>query len=411
MKVTVVGGGSTYTPEIAFELLEEGAPRVERLTLHDVDAERLGVVAGFVRRVLAAHGSAVEVEETLNLDAALEGARFVLVQIRVGGSAGRVRDETIPPRHGVIGQETTGPGGFAMALRAVPAATEIAERACALAPGAHLINFANPAGLVAEAILRTGARAVGLCNIPLIQQRAFEGEFGASEVHSFGLNHLSWIRGLAAGGRDRLPEVLARFPDEGELPRRLVEAIGMLPNPYLRYYYAHGRMLEQQRAAPRTRAEEVVEIERALLERYRDPDLVERPAELSRRGGALYSVAAMDFVRAVVGDSGERQVLNVPNRGVLDGLPDDAVVEVPCRVGAEGATPLPLEPMPEHAAGLVRAVKAYERLTIEAALSGSRRTALLALLSHPLVGRLEVAEPLLDELLAAHAEHLPRFAG
>ena len=303
------------------------------------------------------------------------------------------------------------PVAFAMALRAVPVMTEIAERLQTVAPAAWLVNFANPAGLVAEAILRTGARAVGLCNLPLTYERGLAAAFGDGTVLDyFGLNHLSWVRSVIdPSGRDRLPEVLATFPEEGEFPRALIDSIGMLPCYYLRYYYGTAAALAEQKANP-TRAEEVMEIERVTLAKYADPALVERPDELSQRGGAWYNTAAVNFIRAVTGDTGQRQVLNVLNRGTLPGLPDDATVEVPCTVGAAGAVPLAVAPPPEHATGLMEAVKAYERLTIDAALSGSRRTALQALLAHPLVRDLDVAAPLLDELLAAHAHYLPRFA-
>jgi 6-phospho-beta-glucosidase len=408
VKLAVIGGGSTYTPELVFELTEPGAPAVTELALHDIDAERLDVVGGFCERILRHRRSPIHLTRTTDLDAAVAGASFVLTQMRVGGSAGRVADETIPLRHGVIGQETTGPGGFAMALRTIPAVLAVADRVRALAPGATLVNFANPAGLVTEALVRAGYPAVGLCNIPLTFEKFLAGTLGGPvEVHSFGLNHLSWIRAVVHDGRDRLPELLERFPDGPEMPARLVRLLRMIPNPYLRYYYLTAEMLARQRAGP-TRAEEVVAIERATLARYRDPALVERPPELAARGGAWYCTAAVAFIRAVSGDTGERQVLNVANRGALPGMPDDAVVEVPCRVGAGGAAPIPQEPVPEHCLGLMRAVKSYERLTVEAATSGSRETALLALVTHPLVRDLDVAEPLLDELLAAHAPHLPR---
>jgi 6-phospho-beta-glucosidase len=411
MKLAVIGAGSTYTPELAFELLGDDAPPITTVTLHDIDAARLAVVGGFVARILRHNGSTIDVEQTTDLDEALRGASFVITQVRVGGQAARYLDETIPLKFDCIGQETTGAGGFAMALRAVPVMTEIAERMLTVAPRAWLVNFANPAGLVAEAILRTGVRAVGLCNLPLTYERGLAGAFGeGTTLDYFGLNHLSWVRSVIdAKGNDRLPEVLASLPDEGEFPKQLVETIGMLPCYYLRYYYRTSAVLAEQKSQ-QTRAEEVMEIERATLAKYADHALVERPPELSQRGGAWYNTAAVNFIKAVSGDTGQRQVLNVLNNGTLPGLPDDATVEVPCTVSAAGAVPIGVAPPPEHATGLMEAVKAYERLTIDAALAGSRRTALQALLAHPLVRDHDVAVPLLDELLAAHAPHLPRFA-
>jgi 6-phospho-beta-glucosidase len=281
-----------------------------------------------------------------------------------------------------------------------------------MAPDAFLVNFANPAGLVAEAILRTGVRCVGLCNLPLTYERGLAAAFGeGAELDYFGLNHLSWVRAVVdASGRDRLPEVLASFPEEGDFPRSLVEPMGLLPCYYLRYYYRTAAVLEEQKANP-TRAEEVMEIERVTLDKYADPTLVERPPELSQRGGAWYNTAAINFIRAVTRDSGQRQVLNVWNQGTLPGLPDDATVEVPCTVGAAGAVPLVQSaPPPPGPSELMAAVKRYERSTIDAALSGSRQRALEALTAHPLVPDKTAAEPMLGELLAAHSRYLPRFA-
>ena len=410
MKLAVIGAGSTYTPELAFELIGDDAPDITTITLQDIDAPRLRVVGGFVERILHHHGSPIAVEQTTDLDDALRGAAFVITQVRVGGQSARYLDETIPLKFDCIGQETTGAGGFAMALRAVPVLTEIAERMQVVAPDAWLVNFANPAGLVAEAIMRTGARAVGLCNLPLTYERGLASAFGAgTTLDYFGLNHLSWVRAVIdPNGEDRLPQVLASFPEQGDFPRALVETIGLLPCYYLRYYYRTSAVLAEQKSQP-TRAEEVMEIERATLAKYADHALVERPPELSQRGGAWYNTAAVNFIRAVTRDSGQRQVLNVRNDGTLPGLPDDATVEVPCVVNAGGAVPLPVDPPPEHARGLMEAVKAYERLTIDAALAGSRRTALQALLAHPLVHDHDIAAPLLDELLAAHPQYLPRF--
>jgi 6-phospho-beta-glucosidase len=421
MKLTVVGAGSTYTPELAVELCGTGTaarPPVTELVLHDVLPERLAVVAGFVRRILAAGGSPLQVTESTDLPSAVAGASFVLTQVRVGGQAARILDETIPLTHGCVGNETTGAGGFAMALRAVPVLTGIAETVQREAPQAWLVNFANPAGLVTEACRAVHPRTLGLCNIPLTWERGFSAAFGAVQVESWGLNHLSYITSVRDdSGVDRLPGLLATFPEQGEAPRRLVQALGVLPNPYLRYYYLTGQMLASQQGAERTRAEQVLEIEADLLARYADPTLSSRPDQLSLRGGSWYSTAAVDVVRAITGDTGARQVLDVPNRTdtgdlVLPDLPAEAIVEVPCTVDAAGPHPLALThtPPPDQLS-LVRTVKAYEQLTIRAALSGSRDQALAALLVHPLVRDLDVAVPLLADLLRVHAGHLPRFAG
>ncbi|MFA5889793.1 MAG: 6-phospho-beta-glucosidase [Actinomycetota bacterium] len=409
VKIAIIGGGSTYTPELVLELAK--TPGVGTVVLHDIDEGRLGVVGGFVDRMFAHQGSAVRTHLTCDLDSALDGASFVLTQIRVGGSAARVKDETIALRHGFIGQETTGAGGFAMALRTVPVIVEIAERIRALAPEAFLVNFTNPAGLVAEAAGRAGVRCIGLCSIPKSFEDAFRAiHERAVDVESFGLNHLSWIRSVRVDGEDRLPEFLSTWPQGGDISRSVVDALGLLPNPYLRFYYSPARMLEAQQAEARTRADEVVELERATLERFGDPELTELPPELAQRGGSGYSAAAVAFVSSVIENRGDVQVLDVPNAAALEGFPNDAVVEVPCRVDASGATPIAQDPLPEHCLGLMRAVKSYERLTIDAALTGSRDTALTALTSHPLVGDVDRASALLDDILAAHADELVRWS-
>jgi 6-phospho-beta-glucosidase len=419
MKLAVVGAGSTYTPELVSGLSRDrDVLEVAELALHDVDRERLGVVGGMARRMLARQGFGGTLVETTDLDRVLEGADFVLVQIRVGGQAARLSDETVPLACGCVGQETTGAGGFAKALRTVPIVLGIAERARELAaPGAWIVDFTNPVGIVTRALLDAGHRSVGLCNVAIGFQRAFARLLRVEPerivVDQVGLNHLTWVRAARLDGRDVLPELLAEHGDDlaaqaGGLPRRLLEELGAVPSYYLRYFYAQREVLaEQRRGTPR--AETVAEIERELLELYRDPGLAEKPALLERRGGAFYSEAAIGLVRSLVGGTNEIHVVDVRNGETLAGLAPDDVVEVPARIRADGPEPLPQEPLAPELLGLVQHVAAYERLAVEAALTGDPVVARKALLVHPLVGEFELAEDLLERLLAANAEHLARF--
>lgn len=418
VRIAVVGGGSTYTPELVdgFATRERELP-VDELVLLDIDPERLAIVAGLARRMLARRGWHGRLVETLDRDAALEGADFVVVQLRVGGQAARLRDETIPPRFGSIGQETTGAGGFAKALRTVPVVLDLAEAVDRrAAPGAWLVDFTNPVGIVTQALLDAGHRAIGLCNVAIGFQRRFAARFGVTpdrvQLEHVGLNHLSWERAILVDGVDRLPELLTsasqELADEVGLPAELIRALGALPSYYLHYYYLTAEIVEAQRSG-QTRAEEVMEIERGLLELYRDPTLEEKPALLERRGGAFYSEAAAQLIASLHAGTGDVQVANVRNDGAIADLPDAAVVEIAARIDRDGAHPLPLAPLAPEMRGLVQQARAYEELAVAAAISGDRTTALKALMANPLVRDYRVAEPLLAALLEANRSELPRF--
>jgi 6-phospho-beta-glucosidase len=418
LKIAVVGGASTYTPELVqgFADRAELLP-VDELILLDPDAERLEVVGGLAGRILRRLGFDGRLRLTGRQEQALDGADFVIVQLRVGGQAMRRVDETLPLEYGCIGQETTGPGGFAKALRTVPVVLELAEETARRgAKGAWLVDFTNPVGIVTQALLDQGHRAIGLCNVAIGLQRRLAAELGVApervELEHVGLNHLSWERAVKVDGVDRLPELLERRPDaiaaEVELPVELVALLGTIPSYYLRYYYLTHRVLDEQRHGP-SRAEQVMAIERELLRLYADPELDTKPELLSSRGGAFYSEAAAQLVASLHADSGDVQVVDVRNQGSMPDLPDDAVVEIPARIDAAGAHPLPLRPLGPELLGLVQQVKAYERLTVDAAVSGRRGVALEALLANPLVGDYEVAVPLLDALLSKSRDHLPRF--
>ena len=420
VKIAVVGGGSTYTPELieGFQTRRDRLP-VDELVLHDIDDERLEIVGGLARRILQKQQWPGRLVTTKDRARALDGASFVIVQLRVGGQAARLVDETLPLEFGCIGQETTGPGGFAKALRTVPVVLEIAEETERRgARGAWLVDFTNPVGIVMQALLDQGHRAIGLCNSAMGFQRQFARLLGVEPervlLDHVGLNHLTWERAVMVEGEDRLPELIERsageIADHIGIPVALIHLLRAVPSYYLRYYYSTDEVLrEQVSGTRRSRAEEVMAIERGLLDMYRDPDLAEKPALLEKRGGAYYSEAAAQLIASLHADTGDVQVVDVRNDGALPELPDDAVVEIPAKVGAEGARAERLEPLQPEMLGLVQQVKAYERLTVKAAMDGDREAALKALLANPLVARFNVARPLLDALLEANRAHLPRF--
>ena len=405
MKLAVVGAGSTYTPELVSGLSRVD---VDELWLHDIDRERLEVVGGLAARMLDRAGYRGVLEPTGDLDAAVEGADFVLIQIRVGGQEARLRDETVPLACGCIGQETTGAGGFAKAMRTVPVVLEIAERVRTLAaPDAWIVDFTNPVGIVTRALLDDGYRAVGLCNVAIGFQRSFARRLGVEPervvVDQVGLNHLTWVRAARLDGRDVLPELLAEhgdeLADELELPPALLDELGAVPSYYLRYFYAHDQVLAEQLDG-RPRAARVAEIEAELLELYHDPALTEKPALLEQRGGAFYSEAAVGLVSSLLNGDGAVHEVDVRNGGTLAGLADDDVVEVPARVGRDGIEPLEQSPLAPELLGLVQHVAAYERLTAQAAVTGDLELARKALLTHPLIGQYDVTNQLLERLLA-----------
>ena len=418
LKLAVVGGGSTYTPE----LVDGFARRSDRLSideidLMDVDPQRLDIVGGLAERMLRREGWAGRLVCTSDRSAALDGADVVLIQLRVGGQEARFGDETLPRNYELIGQETVGAGGFAKALRTVPLVLEIAAEAeRRSAPDAWIVDFTNPVGIVTQALADAGRRSVGLCNVAIGFQRRFAQRFGVDadrvELEQVGLNHLTWIRAVRIDGVDRLPELLAEDGEEiaadvGEPAERL-RSLGVIPSYYLRYYDDTEGVLSEQ-ARHQTRAEEVMAIERDLLELYRDPNLDTKPELLEHRGGAFYSEAAAQLIASLVDGRGDVQVVDVRNAGALPGLAADDVVEIPARIDRDGAHPLPLAPLSPELLDLVGRVKTYERLAVRAAVSGDRAIARAALAANPLAGGAELAPQLLDAILERNRQWLPRF--
>jgi 6-phospho-beta-glucosidase len=415
VKLAVIGGGSTYTPELVdgFARLRDQLP-IDELWLVDPDPVRRELVGGVAKRMFAHAGHPGTISVTDDVIAGVTDADAVMFQLRIGGQQARQGDETWPHDVCCIGQETTGPGGFAKALRTVPVVLHYADLVRKHAkPDAWIVDFTNPVGIVTRALLQEGHRAVGLCNVAIGFQRRFAKQFDVapSEVRldHVGLNHLTWERGVHVAGRDVLPGLLESSLDD------LAESVHMapsllrlqrsVPSYYLRYYYAHDTVLQEQLHEP-TRAEAVMATERALLAKYADESVVTKPAELEERGGAYYSEAAIDVLSSILTDRGDVQVLNVRNDGTFPFLPDDHVIEVPSRVHAAGITPLPVAPLEADKAGLVAHVAGYERLALDAAVHGGRDRVVHALLSHPLIGQIDRAEKAADLLLAANAPFL-----
>jgi 6-phospho-beta-glucosidase len=414
VKLAVVGAGSTYTPEVVDGLVQlRDLLDVEELALCDVNEQRLAIVGGLARRMLERAGHPARLTLTASLDEAVVEAASVLIQIRVGGQAARMTDESVPLACGCLGQETTGFGGLAKALRTVPVVLGIADRVRELAPDAWIVDFTNPVGIVTKGLLDAGHRAVGLCSAAVVFQKhfakIFDVEPGRIELDHVGLNHLTWELGARLDGQDVLPRLLGehvgRVAPATGLPPELVARLGNVPSYYLHYFYEHDAVVEHQRES-KSRAEEVSEIERELLELYADESLTEKPPLLARRGGAGYSEAAVALVASLFAGEG-RHVINLRNRGTLPFLADDAVVEVPARVSPAGVEPLPMPELSAVERGLVSHVSAYEELALDAALHGGRDRVFRALLAHPLVGQFDVADKLTDKLIAANREYLP----
>jgi 6-phospho-beta-glucosidase len=416
MKLAVVGGGSTYTPELVDGIARLSSDvKVDELVLVDPDEARLAVVGPFSARIMRSYGHPAQLRWTPRLDEGLDGAGAVLLQLRVGGQAARQRDETWPLEYGCIGQETTGAGGLAKALRTVPVVLDIAERARRRAlPTAWVIDFTNPVGIVTRALLDAGSRAIGLCNVAIGFQRTFAALLGVDPARVMldhvGLNHLTWERAAVVDGVDVLPGLIAthggEMAEHTGLPVSVLHDLGAVPSYYLHYFYEHDAVVEQERREP-TRAEEVARIERELLALYADPALDRKPELLGQRGGAFYSEAAVALLASLVSDAGDVQVVNLRNRGTMPFLPDEAVIEVPAAIGAGGAAAVPVAPLPPLMSGLVAHVSAYEELAVDAALRGGRKRVADALLAHPLVGQYELAGQLADRLIAENAAYLP----
>jgi len=430
-KIAVIGGGSSYTPELVDGLIKYNHEiALTELALVDVEAgrEKVTVIAELTRRMLKRNGlEQVQVSVHFALDTAIQGASFVLTQLRVGQLAARAADERLGLKYNMLGQETTGVGGFAKALRTIPVMLEVAKTVEALAPDAWIINFTNPAGIVTEAVSRySKAKVIGLCNVPINMQHMIanmlEVPYQQVYLRFAGLNHMVWIHQVTVNGQDMTHQVIEMLCDGGKLsmnnikdipwPPAFLRALGAIPCPYHRYFYQTASMLAEEfdAAADRgTRAEQVMKVEAELFALYADPQLDEKPEQLNFRGGAFYSEVAVELIRAIHNNSGKVMVVNSPNRGAIQGLAEDAVVETNCVVDAQGAHPLAFGKLPPAMNGLTQQVKDFEYLTIEAAVKGCRKSALLALVVNPLIGNVLVAEDILQDVLTINKEYLPQF--
>lgn len=416
IKFSIVGAGSSYTPE----LLEELSRRREELpvgeiVLYDIDEKRLDIMTGFCRRFAKRLGLEAAIHSTLELEKALYGADFVDTQIRVGGNRQRVLDEKLPLKYRLVGQETTGAGGMMKAMRTIPVMLEVAGRMEELSPDGWIINYTNPTGLITEAVTRyTKANIAGFCSGGIFPKMWAKKALGISydrvQYDYAGLNHMSFVSKLTIDGRPVTREEFLKIAGENDsLPLELIKLLGVIPSPYLQWYYQTSEKVGKLLDKPYTRGEEVILLEKEVYDAYGDRNNSEKPAALAKRGGGGYSEVAVGFVNAVYNNIDTAMVVNVPNDGAIKFLPDNAVVEIGCLVNKKGVSPLNVAKVPEMCWGLIAAVKNYEQLAVESAVEGDVRKAKLALLAHPLVREYDLVEKLLPELMEANRPYLPQF--
>ncbi|MCL2808514.1 MAG: 6-phospho-beta-glucosidase [Treponema sp.] len=419
LKATVIGAGSTYTPELIRGFIDrQNSLNFKSFYLMDINKEKLDVVGGLAKRMLEAKGFKGEIVLTQDLDEAIKDADYIFAQIRVGGMEARIRDEKIPLKYGLLGQETTGIGGFMKALRTIPVMMDIARRIEKLAPNAWLVNFSNPSGIVAEALMNhTKVKMIGLCNCFVNMKAGIAKNIGTDnfDYEYLGLNHLSWVTSVTVDGENVLSklgksagEKLKNIPDV-DYDDELLEAVPAIPSYYLSYFYLRDEQVQNCLKAEKTRGEKCVVIEDALIEKYKDPSLNDKPKELEERGGSLYSTAAVSVVDAIENDKNEYHVIGVKNNGAIPYMADDDVVEIKCMVNKNGAAPVPVKNADNlYIKGTMQAVKAYEKLTVKAAINGSRADAIAALMVHPLIGDYKKAKAVFDEMASANADYLPK---
>ena len=423
MKICIIGAGSTYTPELVEGIINKrDTLPVTELVFMDIDERKLNIVGSLCQRMIEAAGLPCKTELVLNDYAyALKGADFVLAQIRVGKLPARVKDEKIPLKHNLIGQETCGIGGMFKGLRTIPVMMKIVKLMEEYCPDAWLINFSNPSGMIAEALLNyTNVKMMGLCNVPINTIDGIKRSMNLpnANIEYMGLNHFAYITKIEADGKDYLQEALnaglnsesmKNIPASG-FTKEQVSAIGAIPTCYLEYYYFKDSKLEHLKNAPRTRGETCMAIEEELLEIYQNSELHVKPEQLSKRGGARYSEVAINLVNSIWNDSGDVQVVNVLNRGAIPFLKDTDAVEVCAKIGRNGATPIPVTGViTDHMKEYISQVKAYERHAVKAAIYGDKDEAMRALVINPLVGDLKTASACFDEMLEAHKDYLPQF--
>jgi 6-phospho-beta-glucosidase len=431
LKVVVIGGGSSYTPELVDGFLKR-AGELPLGELHLVDMEegkqKLDTIYGLTRRMIEKAGLDIEVYKTLDRRAALPGADFVVTQIRVGGLKCRAADERLPLKYNLIGQETNGAGGFAKAMRTIPVLLDICKDMEELAPKAWLINFTNPASIITEAVTRyTKVKAIGLCNVPLGMTnnvaKILDVDSSRIRIDFAGLNHMVFGKEIYLDGEKITDTVLEKVCDGGYMSMNnipdlnwsadFIKSLRLLPCPYHRYYFMTEKMLEEEKKSVEegrgVRAEQVQKIEAELFELYKDPRLNVKPAALDKRGGAYYSDAAVSLISSIYNDKKAIHTVNIRNNMAIANLPQDVIVEVNGVVGRNGAVPLATGPLPVQVNGLVQSIKSFELLAVEAGVTGDYYKALMALTIHPLIASADLAKKLLDEILEENKKYLPQF--
>lgn len=427
LKITVIGAGSSYTPELFADLAAESESLdVEQVVLMDLNAERANFIAGVSEKLVKATGQNIKVTGIANLEEALRGADFVILQIRVGGLSARVRDEKIPMELGMVGNETTGAGGFACALRTLTATLELARAIERFAPEAWVLNLSNPAGIVTEALLKhTPLKAMGFCNIPINTTYTLANVLGVAparvQLDSFGLNHLSWVRSVFVDGVERLQPLIAETCDSDSILYRrgivddfmepeFFRTLAMIPSWYVRYFYFPDQALDEDQSQAQSKGEKDMQAEARLQQIYSATGYDDEATRiLSSKGGAQYYLPVLQAIRSIADDQGEVIVADVRNGTTLPDLPPDVCVEVPAKIYRDRTEPLPIGAMPLSVRGLVQTVKAYEELTIQAALSGSREVAIEALMANPLVGSFGKASRFFERVLENERSYIPQF--
>lgn len=432
LKIATIGGGSSYTPEIIEGFIKkklEGTLPLKDLYLVDIEegSEKLNIVGNLAKRMVEKAGADINIHLTLDRREALKDADFVTTQFRVGLLEARIRDERIPLKYDLIGQETTGAGGFAKAQRTIPIILDICKDMEELCPNAWLINFTNPSGIITETVLKhTKIKTIGLCNVPIGMV------YMAAEMHNVsperiyiefaGLNHLVWGRKIYKDGVDVTKETLEIIKDgkfftmknipNMEWGSEIIEALGVMPCPYHRYYYLKDHMLKhchEEAAGAGTRGEIVKKVESELFELYKDPNLSIKPPQLEKRGGAHYSEAAVNLIDSIYNDRKNIQIVNIRNNGTIADLPRDVAIECNCVIDKNGAHPINVGHMEPNIRGLLQVVKAYEELTVEAGVTGDYNTALKALTIHPLVNDALRAKKVLDDIIKENKAYLPQY--
>ena len=418
MKIAIIGAGSTYTPELIEGIINRAdSLDIEDIFLYDINDRKLGIVGNFSKRMLASSGVSCNIVLSMDLDETLKDADFVLCQIRVGQMQARIFDEKIPLKHGLLGQETVGMGGLFKALRTIPVMLDIAHKMEKLCPNATMVNFTNPAGIVTQAINdHSGIRIYGVCNNPFNMKKSITERMNLNNptFDYIGLNHLSFITGIYENGKNYISEALAKGINSenmkniptGEFDAELISSIEAIPSSYLRYVYKCKESLELAKKAEKTRGEKALEIEENLMVLYSDENLVQKPEMLSQRGGANYSLVAIELVDAIYNDKKEEHVVNLPNSEAFKFLDNSDVVETTAIIGKNTAEIQPINHINLHITGLMQIFKTYENFVVKAAVNKSKEAAICAMLSNPTIFDYDAGLACFEELFEVNKQYI-----